>query len=336
METVPLRDGSQVEIRSIEPDDRDALREGFERLSPQSRYRRFFSPVAQLSERDLDYLTDVDHSDHEALVAVDPDSGEGVGVARYVRTGPEVAEPAIVVADDWQRRGVATRLLDALVGRALEEGVRRFEAPVLADNPAALRLLEQLGQATHSRDGTEVEVRVDLSPERSERDRLRRLIREFAAGALRPARTLLELIRPPHRRGAPGDPRRNVLVVGTDGSDDAAAAVEAAGLFAAESDAAIHVVGAHPFLMPGQDDTAATVREAADALRARGVHVHEEVRRGDPALVLTDVADESQARLILVGGGSPGGAARRLLGSTADHVAERAPCSVLIVRPRRA
>ncbi|MEA2283671.1 MAG: hypothetical protein QOK21_4278, partial [Solirubrobacteraceae bacterium] len=56
-----LRDGSRIVIRPIEPDDRDDLREGFERLSPESRYRRFFSPVPRLSERHLDYLTQVDH-----------------------------------------------------------------------------------------------------------------------------------------------------------------------------------------------------------------------------------------------------------------------------------
>ena len=116
--TEELRDGSCVVIRPIEPDDRAALADGFERLSAESRYRRFFAPVPHLSEHDLDYLTCVDHHDHEALVAVADATGEGVGVARYVRTGPDVAEPAIVVVDDWQGRGVGSRLLDALVERA--------------------------------------------------------------------------------------------------------------------------------------------------------------------------------------------------------------------------
>ena len=95
--TAELRDGSRIVIRPIEPDDRAGLAQGFERLSPESRYRRFFGPVAHLSERDLDYLTRVDHRDHEALVAIEEETGEGVGVARYVRTGPDVAEPAMVV-----------------------------------------------------------------------------------------------------------------------------------------------------------------------------------------------------------------------------------------------
>jgi acetyltransferase len=87
--TVQLRDGTRVLIRPIEPEDRTALAEGFQHLSPESRYRRFFAPVIGLSEGDLDYLTRVDHHAHEALVAVEETTGEGVGVARYVQTSPQ-------------------------------------------------------------------------------------------------------------------------------------------------------------------------------------------------------------------------------------------------------
>ena len=94
-------------VRAIAPEDRDELAAGFERLSPESRYRRFFGAMPRLSSRDLDRLTQVDHHDHEALVAVEEASGRGVAVARFVRTQPDEAEPAVVVADDWQRRGLA-------------------------------------------------------------------------------------------------------------------------------------------------------------------------------------------------------------------------------------
>jgi len=73
--TVTLADGSRVLIRPIAPEDRDELVAGFERLSAESRYRRFFGPMVRLSERDLDRLTQVDHHDHEALVAIDAGSG---------------------------------------------------------------------------------------------------------------------------------------------------------------------------------------------------------------------------------------------------------------------
>src|SRR4051794_17974634 len=104
-EAALLPDGAKVLVRAIDPDDRDLLAAAFERLSPESRYRRFFSPLQRLSSRQLDHLTRVDHVDHEALLAIDEDAGDLVGVARYVRTGPGEAEPAMVVADDWQGRG---------------------------------------------------------------------------------------------------------------------------------------------------------------------------------------------------------------------------------------
>ena len=138
-----LRDGQEILIRPIRPDDREELAEGMRRLSPESRYRRFFTPTSELSAAALSYLTEVDHHDHEALVALDPDSGHGVGVARFVRSAddPEVAEVAVAVADSWHNRGVATALLDRLTQRAREEGVRRFSAEVLAENRPMLELI---------------------------------------------------------------------------------------------------------------------------------------------------------------------------------------------------
>jgi nucleotide-binding universal stress UspA family protein len=103
---------------------------------------------------------------------------------------------------------------------------------------------------------------------------------------------------------------------------------------AAPLKAAVHVLGVHRFLAGHQLEVAEVVRRGAQTLRTRGLEVEEEVRRGDAALALSDVAAEQNARLIVVGAGERGQAARRLVGSVADLVAERAPCSVLIVRPR--
>ena len=91
--------------------------------------------MTNLSAAQLDYLVDVDHHDHEAIVAVDPISGEGLAVARYIRSNEdaEVAEVAVTVADDWQGRGLGRALLDRLSYRARREGVRRFTAPVQSD-----------------------------------------------------------------------------------------------------------------------------------------------------------------------------------------------------------
>jgi GNAT superfamily N-acetyltransferase len=110
--TVTLRDGAKVKLRPIAPEDKPLLAASFERLSEESRYRRFFTPKSELSAAELDYLVDVDHSDHEAIIAIEPSSGEVLGVARYVRSkaDAEVAEVAVTVADDWQGRGLGRAL----------------------------------------------------------------------------------------------------------------------------------------------------------------------------------------------------------------------------------
>jgi GNAT superfamily N-acetyltransferase len=172
-----------VAIRPIEPDDRDALARGFDRLSEQSRYRRFLSPRGPLSQAELSYLTEVDHRDHEALVAVDPEAGEGVGVARFIRSSedPAVAELAVAVADDWQGQGVGSLLAAELAKRARDEGITCFTALALAENDAILGLLQDLGEVRTGRTqlGT-VELAVDLPDDGI--SRLRRLLRAVARG----------------------------------------------------------------------------------------------------------------------------------------------------------
>ncbi len=173
----------RVQIRPIEPDDKDALARGFDRLSEESRYRRFLSPRGPLSQAELSYLTEVDHRDHEALVAVDPETDEGVGVARFIRSAedPAVAELAVAVADDWQGQGVGSQLAAELARRAREEGVTCFTALALAENDAILGVLQDLGEVRSSRAqlGT-VELAVDLPDDGI--SRLRRLLRAVARG----------------------------------------------------------------------------------------------------------------------------------------------------------
>jgi GNAT superfamily N-acetyltransferase len=100
---------------------------GFDRLSPESRYRRFLAPVAELSESMVRYLNEIDHHNHEAMIALDERTGEGIGVARYVRDPdhPDVAEVAVTVIDDWQGRGLGTLRLEVTSARARQEGITR-------------------------------------------------------------------------------------------------------------------------------------------------------------------------------------------------------------------
>ena len=134
-----------VRIRPIQVDDRARLVEGFQRLSAESRRRRFLGAKNVLSERELTYLTDVDHHDHEAMVAVSRHAGSGLGVARYIRDreDAQLAELAVTVIDDWQMCGIGTRLVTRLSHRARAAGITRFNAVVLPDNVGALRLLDR-------------------------------------------------------------------------------------------------------------------------------------------------------------------------------------------------
>ena len=182
-----LRDGEPIVVRPIQPDDREELAAGVQRLSPESRYRRFFTPTSDLTESQLRYLTEVDHHDHEALVAVEPATGYGLGVARFVRSpsDPELAEVAVAVADSWQGRGVASALLTHLAERARAEGIRRFSAEILADNRPMLELIDDLGEVTVTdREHGSVAVEVGL-PEEDIGAALREALRAAARGVLR-------------------------------------------------------------------------------------------------------------------------------------------------------
>ncbi|HZS15607.1 MAG TPA: GNAT family N-acetyltransferase [Candidatus Dormibacteraeota bacterium] len=140
---VTLRDGGRVLLRPLRPSDREVYLRGFEHLGSASRYMRFFSPKALLTERELHYFLEVDHHDHEAICATDLATGDGIAVGRFVRdpAEPTVAEVSITVVDEHQGRGLGAALLEYVALRAAEEGVARLRASVLADNHRMLTLI---------------------------------------------------------------------------------------------------------------------------------------------------------------------------------------------------
>lgn len=144
---VKLRDGAQVLVRPIRADDKQALVKALDRLSSESRYRRFLRPVTRLSERELKYLTEIDYTSHFAWIATDLDDESGLGVARYVRDSnePEVAEAAVAIVDDYQGKGLGTILIRLLVATALENEIKVFRSWVLGENRQVLGPLERVG-----------------------------------------------------------------------------------------------------------------------------------------------------------------------------------------------
>jgi GNAT superfamily N-acetyltransferase len=157
-------DGRPICIRPIKPEDKKLLADGYVRLGEESRRRRFLAAPKHLSARDLDYFTEVDHRLHEAVVAVDPQTGRLIGVAEYVCIAgdPGSAELSAMVVDEWQHRGVGTALLEELTARARERGVRRYVAVVATDNWPVIAALRPFGGA-RQREGSEYIYRLELS-----------------------------------------------------------------------------------------------------------------------------------------------------------------------------
>ena len=187
-----LRDGTPVRLRLIGPADRARLAAGFEKLSRESRYLRFFTAMPRLPERMLDRLVATDGWKHVAIGAEvasdDPAAAEGLGVARFIRLddAPDVAEVAVAVVDAKQGLGLGTLLLRALVDAARERGVHRFRAMLLSDNASARALVEELAENVSVRRENGSLVYEIVLPERAEEEPagnvLDRLLKLAASG----------------------------------------------------------------------------------------------------------------------------------------------------------
>ena len=181
-EVATLRDGASVVLRPIRPDDKDLLARGFARMSPHSRYLRFFTPKASLTDDELRYLTELDGHQHFALGACTPDEADGLGVARFIQLAvePGVAEAAIAVIDDMHGKGLGSLLFERLVAAAAERGVERVRCHVLGSNTSMQDFLRAFSpvQATTIEGGV---VTVDMPLG----DRgMYELLRQAAAGAI--------------------------------------------------------------------------------------------------------------------------------------------------------
>lgn len=145
-----LSDGTAIRLRLLRADDRERLLEAFGKLSDESRYRRFFTPLSELSDSILGRLLGVDGWNHVAVIAeaVSGDSAapELFGIARFIRLDgmPDTAEAAIAVADQVQRRGLGKLLLSVTAAAARERGITKFRAAVLTSNEGVRALLHEL------------------------------------------------------------------------------------------------------------------------------------------------------------------------------------------------
>ncbi len=138
-----LRDGRVAHIRPIKPDDAELLVEFYSRVSAESKYYRFFSPMPELSAKDIARFTQVDYTDRVAFILTV--GGKMIAVGRYDVVEPGQAEVAFLVEDQHQGRGIGQLLLEHLAQAGRERGVERFVADILPDNHAMIRTFRDAG-----------------------------------------------------------------------------------------------------------------------------------------------------------------------------------------------
>ena len=140
---VLLADGGVSRLRPIRPDDAELLVQFYDRVSPESKYLRFFAPYPRLSAKDVARFTQVDYIDRVALIIT---LGENmIGVGRYDRLENDQAEVAFLVEDAHQGRGIAQLLLEHLADAARERGITKFVAEVLPQNRRMAQVFADAG-----------------------------------------------------------------------------------------------------------------------------------------------------------------------------------------------
>jgi L-amino acid N-acyltransferase YncA len=138
----------------------------FARLSSESRLRRFLSPKSSLSDREVSFLADVGRVERAAMTAVDVRDGTVLGIARYVehQGRPGVADTAVAVADEVQRRGIGTALMLRLIACARSNGFHQLTATTLWENRPARALMRATGFQACGSSGAEIELALELGP----------------------------------------------------------------------------------------------------------------------------------------------------------------------------
>ncbi len=149
--TEALRDGRTMTIRAVRPDDKGLVVDALKNVSPESIYRRFFTPKREISASGLKLVTEVDFINAVALVAVIKEDGNEqiVGGGRYVRIDPsgtgQRAEVAFLIGDPFHGLGIASLIFKHLVAIARDSGIKQFEASVLPSNTAMLKVFSRSG-----------------------------------------------------------------------------------------------------------------------------------------------------------------------------------------------
>lgn len=147
-----LDDGAQVRLRLTRPNDARCVRDFLERLSPETRQRRFLSPMPRVSRAVVDHFTFYDPRERLVIAATMPGAGGeevvGLGDASFAATG--IAEIGMVVEEEHQSRGIGRLLTEAIASIALSRTATHLKAEMLDTNPAVLKLLSAIGRTVRT------------------------------------------------------------------------------------------------------------------------------------------------------------------------------------------
>jgi len=187
---VLLADGGVAHLRPSGPADADAIRAMHGRLSQKTLYMRYFKAVNEISDRQIEVFTDVDHDSRVGLVAML--GGQMIAAGTYHRDpagNGDSAEAAFLVEDSQQGRGLGSILLEHLAAAARERGIRRFTAEVLGQNTKMLGVFMDAGYTVHREyDSGVIDLAFDIEP--TEKSRAVMTAREHRAEARSIARLL--------------------------------------------------------------------------------------------------------------------------------------------------
>ncbi|WP_336987345.1 GNAT family N-acetyltransferase [Altererythrobacter aquiaggeris] len=162
-----LNDGTPICIRAVSKIDEQRLKDGIAKLSPQSRYLRFFSGMERPPQRVIDALVDVDGHDHIAWGAIrtDIESKPALGVVHAFRDDdhPDTAEFSVAVLDEYHGLGLGRLLAAVILLDCRREGLERLAVHILPNNRPALLFAKSLGGHETGNDtgDTEIEILIE-------------------------------------------------------------------------------------------------------------------------------------------------------------------------------
>ncbi|MEE4152970.1 MAG: GNAT family N-acetyltransferase [Erythrobacter sp.] len=162
-----LNDGTPICIRPVNAADEERLKEGVARLSPRSRYLRFFSGMRALPQNVVDKLIDVDGHDHIAWGALRRDDPKtpALGIVHAFREEgePDVAQYSVAVIDDYHGLGAARLLTAVLLLDCQRQGYRELLVHILAENAAGRAFARSLGAERQRADGNVIELDIGIA-----------------------------------------------------------------------------------------------------------------------------------------------------------------------------